>query len=258
MVSAFDRAGWRLFPPEPSVAAWAASARQAAQYALADPANAHWYQCEGTWFVGVDALPSQPSGAISGTPLEGAVVRFIQRHLGTLPPLHPAQLSVIWPDYPRPRQGESAGAFRYRQKREAAHVDGLLPSGPDRRRRIAEPHAWILGLPLNTTDPDAAPLVLWEGSHRVIAAALTQALEPYPPASWGDVDITDAYQTARQKVFETCPRIRVHAAPGAAYLLHPLVLHGVSAWDAPEDPSGRMIAYFRPQIAGGVAAWLTV
>ncbi len=55
-------------------------------------------------------------------------------------------------------------AFRFRLNRDAAHLDGLLPIGPDKRRMVKEPHAWILGLPLNACGAGASPLVVWEGS----------------------------------------------------------------------------------------------
>jgi hypothetical protein len=85
-------------------------------------------------------------------------------------PLHPAQLSVIRPGYPQPSPEETPAAFAYRRDRDAAHLDGLLPIGPEKRRMVKEPHGWILGLPLNETT--ASPLTIWEGSHEVIRAAL--------------------------------------------------------------------------------------
>ena len=56
--------------------------------------------------------------------------------------------------------------------RDAAHLDGVLPVGSDKRRMVKEPHAWIVGLSLNAADAGAAPLVVWEGSHLVMGAAL--------------------------------------------------------------------------------------
>jgi hypothetical protein len=240
--------GWLRIGPDPAILAWAGAAHAAALQTLATTAE-DWH-CGGTWFVGVDALPNDSDGAIGGTPFPWAALPL------TPEPLHPAQLSVIRPGYPQPSPDETPAAFAYRQTRDAAHLDGLLPVGPTRARMVKEPHAWILGLPLNQSA--AAPLSVWEGSHAILRAALLTALAPHPPESWGDIDITDAYQTARRKVFATCRRIELPATPGEATLLHRLTLHGVASWK-PQDhapPEGRMIAYLRPQLAT-VQQWLT-
>lgn len=262
MVAADDffTRGWARFPADPVIRAWAGYARQAGRAALDDPDLAHWHQCEGTWFVGVDTLPNDPAGAVGGSgPLAGPAVDFITDHIGPLPPLHRAQLSVIFPGYPRPRSGESVAAFRYRQRRDAAHVDGVLAVGPERRRRVQEPHAFILGLPLSEASADAAPLVVWEGSHEIMRRAFAAALRAHPLAEWANVDVTEAYVAARREVFARCRRVPLPAAPGEACLLHRLALHGVALWadTATAGPEGRMIAYFRPEMPGGSPAWLS-
>ena len=247
MVNQAADPGWSRIGPDPAILAWAKAAYAAALTTLAATTEA--WRCGGTWFVGVDALPNAPDGAINGT-------SFPWHALPLAPePLHRAQLSVIRPGYPRPSSEETPAAFAFRRDRDAAHLDGLLPIGPDRRRMVKEPHAWILGLPLNQTT--ASPLTVWEGSHRILRAALAQALTPHPPATWGDIDLTDAYRSARREVFATCRRIELTARPGQATLLHRLTLHGVAAWK-PDDqapPEGRMIAYFRPQLST-VETWL--
>lgn len=240
--------GWQKIGPDPAIAAWAEAARRAAVDTLATSTDP--WRCGGTWFVGVDALPNTPDGAIQGTP-------FPWKALPLCPePLHPAQLSVIRPGYPQPSPDESPAAFAFRQTRDAAHLDGLLPIGPDKRRMVKEPHAWILGLPLN--DTTASPLTVWEGSHELLRAAILKALTPHPPQTWGDIDLTEPYQQARRDIFATCRRIELSARPGEATLLHRLTLHGVAPWK-PEDtapPEGRMIAYIRPQLPS-VEDWLT-
>lgn len=259
MVTEFFTRGWAKFGPDPRVLDWAAHALPAARAAVRDPKLAHWHVCEGTWFVGVDALPNDETGRIGASAaLCGPAVDFIETHIGPLPPLHPAQLSVIWPGYPRPREGESDAAFRYRQRRDAAHLDGLKAEGPDRRRHIAEPHGFILGLPLSECAPGAAPMVVWEGSHEILRAALTGALADHDPKDWGRVDVTEPYQVARKRVFETCRRVPLQARPGESYLLHRLSLHGVAPWEEGTGAAqeGRMIAYFRPLMPGGAEEWL--
>ncbi len=240
--------GWQRIGPHPAIAAWAAAARRAALDVLATTTET--WRCGGTWFVGVDALPNAPDGSIDGT-------AFPWQALPLAPePLHRAQLSVIRPGYPQPSSEETPAAFAFRRDRDAAHLDGLLPIGPAKRRMVKEPHAWILGLPLN--DTAAAPLTVWEGSHDILRAALLEALKPHPPETWGDIDITEAYQAARKDIFATCRRIELHAKPGEATLLHRLTLHGVAPWK-PDDRApreGRMIAYLRPQFTT-VHQWLT-
>ncbi|MDX5351091.1 MAG: hypothetical protein LPJ95_10380 [Paracoccaceae bacterium] len=240
--------GWRRIGPDPAILAWADAARAVALDVLATTSEA--WRCGGTWFVGVDALPNAPDGALRGQ-------SFPWNALPLSPePLHQAQLSVIRPGYPQPSAEETPAAFAFRRDRDAAHLDGLLPIGPEKRRMVKEPHAWILGLPLN--EATAAPLTVWEGSHQILRAVLRQALAPHPPETWGEVDLTRAYQTARREVFATCRRIELRARPGEATLLHRLTLHGVAPW-RPDDqapPEGRMIAYLRPQLPS-VEAWLT-
>ncbi len=255
MVAAlWPRAGWQVFDHDPRVAAWVSAVRPAAEAAITDPAHAHWMQCEGTWFVGVDALPNDAQGRVGSGPRLEAPALDLWRAMGReVPPLHRAQVSVTWPGYPRPRDGESDSAFRYRRDRYAAHVDGLLPMGEDRRRMLQEPHAFILGLPLNVAPPEAAPLVVWEGSHRIVARHLAPVLDGAPDPC--GVDLTEAYHAARREIFARCTPYPVHALPGQCVMLHHLVLHGVAPWTA--KPEGcRMIAYFRPEWRGGAKDWM--
>ncbi len=240
--------GWRKIGPHPAIAVWAEAARAAALQVLA--ASPEPWRCGGTWFVGVDALPNDPDGAIGGKPFPWDVLPVAPE------PLHRAQLSVIRPGYPQPSPDETPAAFAFRRDRDAAHLDGLLPVGPDKRRMVREPHAWILGLPLN--DTTASPLTVWEGSQDLLRAALLKALDPHPPATWGDIDITEPYQKARREIFATCRRVEVPVKPGEATLLHRLTLHGVAAWKPGDEapPEGRMIAYLRPEFAS-VHQWLT-
>ncbi|MBT7907022.1 MAG: hypothetical protein HN582_05965 [Marinovum sp.] len=245
----FTTKGWRRFSYDPAIAAWAQAALRQAKAVVAQPEmRKKWLQCQGTWFVGVDALASDGQGALGGVSLAGEVIDWLSE-IDYLP-FHPAQLSVIYPGYPKPRIGDTEAGFRYRKNRDAAHVDGLLAVGPERRRMLKEPHAFILGLPLNSCSPAASPMVVWEGSHLIIAEVFQKAFVGIDAASWAEVDVTAVYQAARRQVFERCKRVLVHAAPGEAYVVHRLALHGVAPWqsgaDAPEE--GRMIAYFRPEL----------
>ena len=244
--------GWVRLGPLPGLQAWAEAALPAARRHVLS--GAEEWRCGGTWLAGVDALPNGAGADIAGVPLPSELRAVLPWHPDSW---HAAQLSTLRPGYPQPWAGESDAAFRFRQTRDAAHVDGLLPIGPDRRRMLREPHAFILGLPLTEADPGAAPLVVWEGSQTLIRRAFTAALAPHPPETWGDIDLTDVYHAARREAFATCPRVALPARPGEALLLHRMILHGMAPWadGAMAPPEGRIIAYFRPEFAH-VADWL--
>ncbi|WP_120501974.1 hypothetical protein [Roseovarius sp. EL26] len=260
MVTPLLDKGWVKFPVDRSLDAWLSEAHSVAVERVKDPEQQReWLQCEGTWFVGVDTLPNDASGTVGQAgPLCGKAYQVARDLYGDLP-LHAGQVSVMYPGYPKPRDGEAESAFRYRLKREAAHVDGLLAIGPERQRMLKEPHAYILGLPLTGCDASASPLVVWEGSHHIMRAAFEAHLSKCPVETWRDVDLTQIYQAARKEVFETCPRIELPAKPGEATLLHRHVLHGVAAWKegACAPPEGRMIVYFRPEFRGGAEEWVS-
>lgn len=237
--------GFTVFPYEPAVARWAKAAKAVALEVLAGGGERRH---GNTWFVGVDALPNAPDGSIGGVPLTGAW----QDHVTLPPSWHRAQLSVVFPGYPQQDAGESDAAHRFRRNRDAAHVDGLLPEGPQKRRHLREPHGFILGLPLDHVT--ASPLVVWRGSHEMVRAAFRDAFADVPPAQWGDLDVTEVYQATRRDVFARCERIEVVAAPGQAILLDRHILHGVAPWAEGAEGDMRMMAYFRPQVS--IADWL--
>ena len=254
----FWQKGWCRFPFDNAIAAWAEAARDLGTSVAADPdQQAQWLRCGGTWFVGVDALPNDGSRRLpGGPPLAGEAIGAVEAAFGRQD-WHKAQLSVIYPGYPRPSEAESEAAFRFRRDRDAAHVDGLLPLGAEKRRFLKEPHGFVLGIPLTAHPPGASPMVIWEGSHEVMRAAFSNALAGVAPACWPDQDVTDIYQTARRSCFETCKRVAIEAQPGECYLVHRLALHGVTPWqDGVEaGPEGRMIAYFRPEL-DRIEEWL--
>lgn len=242
-------AGYTLFPSDPAVAAWAKVAHHAALCELSDETTrSAQLRHARTWFVGVDALPNAADGSIDGVPLKGPW----QAHVTPPEHWHAAQLSVVYPGYPGKDAEESDANHRYRIKRHAAHVDGLLPVGPERRRFLQEPHAFILGLPLNISD--AAPLMVWPGSHRIMGDAFRTAIGCNDPSQ---VDLTKIYHEARRRCFETITPLPLQMTPGQSVLLHRHLLHGVAPWtaDATAPPEGRMVAYFRPQFSA--EAWLS-
>ncbi len=256
---AFFDDGWCRFRYDPKLANWIERTLPAARASVAAPANAQWLRCGGTWFAGVNVLANDASGAVDGgVELSGQAVDFIHDILDLRGfDWEPAQVSVCYPGYPKPMASESEAAYRYRLKRDAAHVDGLIPVGAQRRRHLREYHGFLLGIPMFETSDGAAPFVVWRGSHKLIRDAFAALYDGQAPESWQDVDATELYQSTRREIFETCERVVVTAKPGEVYLVHRLALHGVAPWapSATAGPDGRMIIYFRPEI-GGPADWL--
>jgi hypothetical protein len=251
-LAVFRNTGWLKFDTDPGLLAWLKTAGPAALATRDDPEFAEWLTCEGTWFVGVNALGNDNKGAVAGSgPLRGRAIEFARDNLGFgAADLDRAQVSICYPGFPKPRPGETAKAFEYRLNRDGAHVDGLHPFGPTRRRKLLEFQGFLLGIPITKADSLAAPLVVWEGSHKIMAEMFRAALTEVSPEQWPDIDLTEAYHAARQEVFNSCKRRVIHACPGQAYLLHRMALHGVSPWqsNAVASTDGRAIAYFRPEI----------
>lgn len=232
-----SRDGYVVFDADRRVQRWARVAERAATRVAHDPEmRAKNLRHGATWFVGVDALPNGPKGEVDGVPLAGPWMNHVPDVA-----LHTAQLSIIYPGYPQRDPDQSQANHRYRIARAAAHVDGLLPEGAERRRYAREFHAYILGLPLNAVT--AAPTVVWPGSHVIMQRALTEAIGAQPIET---VDLTDAYHAARRTVFDTCAPVPIEARPGQSFLIHRFALHGTAPWDGPDAP-GRMIAFFRPE-----------
>lgn len=258
-VEAFYKKGWAKFGYDEATATWAKCALNAALPRVQDPSQQDAYLRHGkTWFVGVNSLLNDVAGHVEGQNFPPKIRRELtQLGWGELS-MDRAQVSVIYPGYPKQDRGESDANHRFRRLRDAAHVDGLLPIGADRKRMLREPHAYVLGIPLTRCSPDSSPMVVWEGSHHIMQRAFKAAFAPYDPEHWDNVDVTQIYHKARRDCFETCKRIEVSAVPGEFYLVHRLSLHGVAPWGqgAKAPVEGRMIAYFRPELRQ-VEDWLT-
>ena len=118
---------------------------------------------------------------------------------------------------------------------------------------MREPPLYILGIPLTDNAADASPLVVWEGSHRIMRDTFQEALSHAPHEMWPDVDLTDVYQAARRRVFETCRRVTLPGKVGEVVLLDPMLVHGIAPWEA-DEAGPRIVAYFRPQT--DIGTWL--
>lgn len=242
-----------MFGAEPAIETWVEAVRDGGLRATAAEPRRHGR----TWCVGVDALDNDALGRVCGGPPLGGAAFAQAAEMTQISMLHRAQISVTYPGYPRQDPGESCAAHRFRRDRDAAHLDGLLPIGPEKRRFLREPHAWILGIPLTQADALAAPLVVFEGSHRIIREAFAQGFDGIDPRAWAQIDVTDIYKAARMQVFADCARVEVPLAPGQTVLVHRMAIHGVAPWaqGAQAEDAGRAIAYFRPCF-DSVGDWL--
>ena len=250
----FLKNGWVIFNHDPVLIKWVEDTLPMARKFVSQPENQHWLRCAGTWFAGVNLLNNDVEGRVNQGPrLNGTAIDFIISELNYEQiDWDPGQISVCYPGYPRPMDSESQAAFQYRLKRDAAHIDGLLPEGKNRRRHLREHHGFILGIPMVKSSVGASPLVIWQGSHEIVRQVFSDVFANLDPSDWGDVDVTEIYQQTRRKIFQSCRRVELFAKPGQAYIVHRLALHGVAPWheNATASEDGRMICYFRPEING--------
>ena len=78
----FGSTGWRRVAYDPRLAQWAKRARQIAIGVAQDPKmQANWLVCEGTWFVGVDALPNAANGDLPGGSISRTLAQHVSRSL---------------------------------------------------------------------------------------------------------------------------------------------------------------------------------
>lgn len=250
----FDRKGYQVFAYDTQVENWAKALYPHAVSILSDPkAREIWLRHGATWFAGVNILENDPLGAFRDVPpLLGRVIAFC-RSLSPEFQFDKAQISTIYRGYPRQDPDVSISNHRFRLKRDAAHIDGLLRVGSQRFFR--EYHSFILGIPLNSAPRDAGPLVVWAGSHKIIQDWIKQRLPDL--ANLPNEDVAEDYQLVRRQIFETCKRVLLPVRIGEATLLHRFTLHGQAPWpESVDGPDiGRIIAYFRPDWCGSRRDW---
>ena len=159
-LSDFEHKGWVKFKFDERVVRWANAANSKL---ISKLKNKEIFDnnltCQGTWFVGVDALENGTDGALGEISLSGPF-ESLMKHTEARG-LHAAQVSIIFEGYPKPRDQESESSFNFRLKRDAAHVDGLIADFPGGPRKLKEPHAYVLGIPLNQAPKGASPVVGW-------------------------------------------------------------------------------------------------
>ncbi len=258
-IEQYTNHGFCLFEHDAAILNWVDSVLPAARKAVKAKQNQHWFRHGDTWFVGVNVLPNDRYGRLSNGPrLTGTAVNFIEKVITKKSlNLDRAQISVCYPEYPLPSSDESDSAFAYRLRRDAAHVDGIMRQGE--HRYLVERHDYIFALPVTQFSHDAAPFVVWKGSHKIIQAALSNFLAGFPVAQWNTVPVNDVYNEARKKVFADCQRIELALKPGQSFVGHRHILHGTASWgsSASSGPDGRMLCFFRPE-SFSIKQWVLV
>lgn len=257
----YEESGWIKFKYDPKLDQWLNAVSKTVFFAIHNENNKkNWLRCQGTWFAGVRILQNDSRGIVNqGPELDTNSSRWALKQLKVKNiKWDPAQVSVCYPGYPMPRQGESETAFLYRLKRDAAHVDGLHPVGKEKVRKLKEQHAFIMGIPVTLSSKKASPLVVWEGSHKITKYYFEKEFSDIDPKDWKNVDITKSYHKAREEIFGSCKRVEIYAMPGESYIIHRMALHGVAPWDgrANSGKEGRVIIYFRPEADLGRSGWL--
>ena len=117
---------------------WADHVLDRARLVAKDPVHcANWLRSGGTWFVGADSLGNDSQGRVNGSdPLTGQGADFCISQMRGIDDWGVGQISICYPNYPLQDADEPDASFRYRLKRDTAHLDGLKPIGADKRRFI--------------------------------------------------------------------------------------------------------------------------
>ncbi len=218
-------------------------------------------RCGSTWFVGTNFLDNSSNGNIGTKLLSRKIFNNISKKFGNnIKYWDKGQVSICWPGYPRKDDKETIKSFNFRIKRFASHIDGIIPFGKKKRRFAKEFHAFILGFPLQNNCLESAPLVLWEGSHKIFRNFFKEIYEGITSDKISSIDITELYSECRKKVFKNCEVKKITPQFKQPYLLDRHVLHGIDAWPEKKNvkynlknnmlsnnlSDGRIIIYFRP------------
>jgi hypothetical protein len=250
----FNTKGWTIVPYDHALRKWAKSVQPVAENLIRDSElSERWLRCDGTWFAGVNVLPNDKRGAIEAhdvPPLpQTEFCDILSSFLGIGDISWDfGQVSACYPGYPRISADETIASFNFRKNRDNAHVDGLLKDEKTGARYPGEFHAFVVGIPLDTYPQGSSPMVVWDGSHRIIQKYMQDTLAEIPMKDWSEIDITQGYQQKRKECFEQLPRTEISVPQGSAYILHHMALHGIAPWVAPEGAPPRIIVYFRPDL----------
>ena len=65
-IESFYKQGWCRFKHDPTLEKWVSHALPAARESVLADEFSKWMRCAGTWFVGVNALQNDSTGAVAG------------------------------------------------------------------------------------------------------------------------------------------------------------------------------------------------
>lgn len=243
--------GWHRLSASEELNAWSEVHLSAAQNCMGDKQHKQWWRYQNTWFAGVNALPNDDKGAVGDKPpLPQSLRQLLADYCQTsIQAMDQGQISALFPGYPQPDPQQSKAANHFRKHHFAAHLDGLVPHGPDRRRLLTEQHSFILGISLTDHPANAAPLMVWPGSHMILQKWLIDHLGSLPESDWCTFDLTQSYQQTRQQILADIQPQAIHLDQGDAYVFHRHMLHGMGSWPpkaVDHNAQGRILAYFRP------------
>ena len=258
-INSYEKNGWISFPYSFALNKWAKKVEEiVSSQIFTIPEGDKDLRCGGTWFPGVNFLNNKRNGDVDGVFFPEELKSFIVENEPAFDAVFDkAQISICYTGYHKKMKAESSKAFKFRTDRFSAHIDGILPLGQGRRRFLKEYHSFILGIPINSTSNKASPCVIWEGSHAIVRDAFKKYKEIQNIDTWDTHDITDFYNKLRSEIFNQCIAKTIWVPVGHAYLIHRLSFHGILPWkDNTKRKSGRMIAYFRPDLFQGQINWL--
>tara|TARA_B100001057_G_scaffold375264_1_gene380039 strand:- start:276 stop:1109 length:834 start_codon:yes stop_codon:yes gene_type:complete len=218
-------------------------------------------RCGSTWFVGTNFLDNSSNGSIGAKLMSKKIFGNILKKFGSnIKYWDKGQVSICWPGYPKKDAKETEKSFNFRIKRFASHIDGIIPFGSKKRRFAKEFHAFILGFPIQNNCLECAPLVVWEGSHKIFRNFFKEIYEGVTSNKISSIDITELYNECRKKVFTNCEVKKIIPQFNQPYLLDRHILHGIHNWKEKNNiklntknnrslnsiSDGRVIIYFRP------------
>tara|TARA_B100000902_G_scaffold171834_1_gene166099 strand:+ start:425 stop:1258 length:834 start_codon:yes stop_codon:yes gene_type:complete len=219
------------------------------------------FRCGSTWFVGTNFLDNSSNGNIGAKLMSKKIFNNILKKFGpNIKYWDKGQVSICWPGYPKKDEKETEQSFNFRIKRFASHIDGIIPFGSRKRRFAKEFHAFILGFPIQNNCLDCAPLVLWEGSHKIFRKFFKEIYEGITSNKISSIDITELYNEYRKKVFTNCEVKKIVPQFNQPFLLDRHILHGIHKWKEKNNvkfnsknnrplnsiSDGRITIYFRP------------
>ena len=75
----------------------------------------------------------------------------------------------------------------FRSRRFSRFLAEFNPIGKEKIRKLKEQHAFILGIPVTLSSKKASPLVVWEGSQKIVKHYFKKSLSNVDPNIFGKI-----------------------------------------------------------------------